>query len=268
MSRYFSVDESEIKEPMNEDFRLHVHNDYEIYLFLKGDTKYIVEENVYSLDPGDIIIIRKNLLHRAYHNSSAPYKRIVLNVDPEFFRQSGCGEYENEFINKSENSSDKIDSEIVHSSGIYDAFMRLKKYSEDFNSLESGIVSAIITEILYLINNVKSYSEADKTNPQLKEVIKYLNMHFTDEITLDELERKFFISKFHICHIFPKATGLTVHQYIMRKRFAYAGELIKLGKSLTESAALAGFNNYSSFYRAYIKEHGAAPRKIKGAVAK
>ncbi|MFA7637269.1 MAG: AraC family transcriptional regulator [Monoglobales bacterium] len=263
MKKYFSVAESEVEKPMNEDFRLHVHNDYEIYLFLKGDTKYIVEENVYSLDPGDIIIIRKNILHRAYHNSPAPYKRIVLNVDPEFFHQSGCAEYEKEFIYKSENSSDKIDSEIVHSSGIYDAFMRLKKYSEDFSRLESAIVKAIITEILYLINNVKSYSEADKSNPQLKELIKYLNLHFTEEITLDELEKKFFISKYHICHIFPKATGLTVHQYILRKRFAYAGELIKLGKSLAEAAALAGFNNYSSFYRAYIREYGTAPGKVK-----
>ena len=56
---------------------------------------------------------------------------------------------------------------------------------------------------------------------------------------------------------------MTVHQYITNKRFTYANELIKNGTNITEAAHNAGFNNYSSFYRAYKKQFGTSPNKKK-----
>ena len=78
---------------------------------------------------------------------------------------------------------------------------------------------------------------------------------------LDELERIFFISKYHLCHIFKQATGLTVHGYITDKRLTYAYELYGEGKNLSDAAALAGFSCYSAFYRAYTKKYGMPPKK-------
>ena len=97
------------------------------------------------------------------------------------------------------------------------------------------------------------------SNNQIKEIIEYLNDNFMDDITLEMLERKFFISKYHLCHIFPEATRLTVHQYMTKKRLAYAKELIKSGKTANFASDAAGFNNYSSFYRAYVSEYNTSP---------
>ena len=82
-------------------------------------------------------------------------------------------------------------------------------------------------------------------------------------ILLLGIEKKFFISKYHLCHIFPGATGLTVYQYITKKRLAYARELIKTGMTISASAEKAGFNNYSSFYRAYMSEYNTTPQTDK-----
>ncbi len=66
-------------------YQLHSHDEYEIYIFFEGDSKYVVEENTYTLKSGDIIIIRKHELHRVYHNSLAKYHRMVFMISPEFF---------------------------------------------------------------------------------------------------------------------------------------------------------------------------------------
>lgn len=262
MANDFYFGKGAIESPSNENFQLHIHQDYEILLFLEGDTKYIIEENVYTLEPGDVVVIRKNQMHRAFHNSPARYDRIVLNVPPEFFEKNGCREYEQQFINKVGSFGDKIDAETVKSSGLYDAFMRAQKYSEGFGkNVCAPVVRAIIIEILHILNNINSYSEADKTDGQLKEIIKYLNANFTQNITLSELEERFFISKYHLCHIFPKATGITVHQYITNKRMALAEDMIKEGRSVGESALVSGFNSYSSFYRAYVQKYGKPPKQ-------
>ena len=262
MNDEFLFAEGMVERPSNENFQLHIHQNYEILLFLEGDTKYIIEENTYTLEPGDVVVIRKNQMHRAYHNSPSKYDRIVLNVPPEFFEKNNCGEYEHQFINEVGSFGDKIDAETVKSSGLYDAFMRARKYSGGFKeNVHSPVIRAIIIEILHILNNINSYSEADKTDRQLKDIIKYLNDNFTQNITLNELEERFFISKYHLCHIVPEATGITVHQYITNKRMAFAEDLIKTGKPVGEVAIAAGFNNYSSFYRAYRQKYGKAPKK-------
>lgn len=263
MSELLALYGDEISHPTNEHFHLHIHENYEIYMFLEGDSKYVVEENVYSLEPYDVIIIRKSQLHRVYHNSSKKYSRIVLNISPDFFTQNNCKEYEEHFINLDSNIGNKIEAKTVKKSGLYDAFMRLKKYSDNYENTTSPIVNAIIVEILYIICNIKSFDESDISNSQLKEIISYINKNYTSAITLENLEKEFFISKYHLCHIFPKATGITIHQYITKKRLMLAKDLIKSGKSLVNAATLSGFKNYSSFYKAYIKEYGVAPTTEK-----
>ncbi len=261
MNPPFKFRESSIEHPSNEHFRLHFHDNHELYLFLEGDTKYIVEENVYSLAPMDLILIRKNQMHQAFHNSPSPYRRIVLRIFSEFFQENHCTEYETAFLNRIHHSGSKIDAETVRSSGVYDAFMRAKKYSHDFTELDTPIVRSIIVEILYLINHIQSYSTSDISDPRLKEIITYLNEHYTEAVTLDKLAQKFFLSKYHLCHIFSEGTGLTVHQYITNKRLTLTDELIKGGKTINAAAEVAGFNHYSSFYRAYKKKYGVSPKE-------
>lgn len=250
------------EQPSNTNFQLHVHDGYEIYLFLEGDSRFVIEESTYDLESGDIVIIRKNQLHRVYHNSSSRYNRIVLNISSDFFKD-GLEEYEEQFTNPDRFPGNRIDAKLVRTSGIYDAFMRIKKYSENFTKKYTMIVRSIVIEVLHLMNNAELFSEATVGDAQLRRIIEYINCNYTSDISLGDIEKKFFISKYHLCHIFPGATGLTVYQYITKKRLAYAKELIRTGMTIGDSAERAGFNNYSSFYRAYTNEFGVTPRGDK-----
>lgn len=265
MNNLYTIEEVTTEHPSNNyhTFQLHVHDNYEIYLFLEGDTKYIIEENDYSLSSGDLIIIRKNQLHRTFHNSPKFYKRIILNIEPDFFKQNNVEEYERIFTDIKTDVGSKINSDIVKSSGIYDAFMRIKEYSKNFTNVYNVITKSVIIEILHLINNVNLYSVSKISNDLLKEIIEYINENFTTNVTLDSLQKKFFISKYHLCRIFLKATGLTVHNYITKKRLANAKNLIKNGISVLDASEKSGFNSYTSFYRAFLSEYGFSPKNKK-----
>lgn len=242
-------------------FHLHFHDQYEVFLFLEGDAKYIVEEKTYSLEPGDIIIIRKHELHRVLHNSPTLYKRCILMISPEFFHNFNCPKYEAQFLTAPVGTDNKISAELVRSSGLYDAFLRYWKYAEDPEvSPDSPVLISLIVEILYLINKINGFSTSDLTPGPIKDIILYLNNRYSDDITLDMLAEKFFLSKHYLCRIFRKTTGLTIHEYICRKRLAKVRELHGEGKSLSEAAMTAGFHDYSCFYRAYVKEYGVSPQ--------
>ncbi len=262
MASHYSVSESYTPSPTNAHFALHNHNDYEILLFLEGDARYIVEDNAYTLEPGDLIVIRKHELHRIYHNSSSPYRRVVMMVSPEFFRENACTCYEAQFANASPGTGHKIPADLVRSVGLYDAFLRYRKYSGEYSlPWDTPVLTATVTEILYLVNQIRHFSSPDLSVEPIKSVILYLNNNYTSDITLDTLQEKFFISKYYLCREFHRATGLTVHAYISRKRLTKVRELRSRGMRIGDAALEAGFRDYSSFYRAFQKEYGVSPRE-------
>lgn len=257
----FRVGETIEESVSNDNFYLHEHNSYEILFFLEGDSKFVIEGKDYSLEPGDIVIIRSHEMHRVYHNSNTRYRRVILHVRPAFFTNHNCAEYEAQFLNSQAGIGNRIKSNLTQSSGLYNAFMRLKEYSGNYTLVDEPVVQSIIMEILYLINRIHRFSTPDVHGNQVEKIITYINKHYTEDIDLQMLEDNFFTSKHYLCRIFRKSTGLTIHDYIQRKRLTKVKELCSEGKSLSDAAMLSGFCDYSSFYRAHKKITGQSPKK-------
>ena len=246
-----------------EEFKFHTHENYEIFMFLQGDANYIVENKVYSLEPYDVIIIKKHELHCISFLKNSPYRRTYLNVWPSFFQEHNCQEYEEFFLNPSPAGYNKIPGKEVRSCGLYDAFKKYQKYSNNYQLINTPILNAIVTEILYLINHSNQFAIPNHSDTPVSGIILYLNEHYTENITLEILQEKFFLSKNYLCKSFKNTTGLTIFDYIRKKRLALVQDLMNENMSLTAASGIAGFNDYSSFYRAYTKEYGMPPRESK-----
>lgn len=258
---YYSISDYVTPDPTKIHVPMHGHDEHEILLFLEGDARYIVEGNTYPLEPGDIMVIRKHEMHCIEHNSATLYRRYIMMLSPDFFTQHNCTEYESHFLHVPAGKNNKLAAEMVHSSGLYDAFFKYKKYSEEYIlDRNSPILISTVIEILYLINKISGFSTTDFTNGPMKSVIHYLNNRYMDDLSLDQLAEHFYLSKHYLCRAFRKATGITIHEYICRKRLAKVRQLKVEGYTIGEAAAAAGFKDYSCFYRAYVKEYGSSPR--------
>jgi AraC-like DNA-binding protein len=103
---------------------------------------------------------------------------------------------------------------------------------------------------------------SEESNTVLR-VIEYVNSHLNEELSLDDIARDFFISKYHLCRIFHKQTGASIFTYYNTKRMALAQQMINSGESATAVALRLGFRDYSTFYRTFRKQTGHSPvRKI------
>ena len=81
-------------------------------------------------------------------------------------------------------------------------------------------------------------------------ILQYIEDHLEEELTLDYLI-VFYVGKFHIAHIFKENLGISVHQYILKKRLAMCRDAILGSTSITEAYLLYGFKDYSAFFRAF-----------------
>ncbi|MGL6108299.1 helix-turn-helix transcriptional regulator [Romboutsia sp.] len=96
----------------------------------------------------------------------------------------------------------------------------------------------------------------------------FINSHLTENITLDRLEKEFFVSKFHISREFKKHTGLTVHNYITKAKLNLCKKLIEEGKSISGICQICSLGGYNNLFRVFKKEFGITPKEYYNEVKK
>ena len=255
---------------------LHHHDFYEVYLFLSGKVNYLVENRTYPLTPGDILLISPLELHQPHFEmSDENYDRIVLWVnEATLYRLSKpnisllhCFP-----ISGTPQSIQTQGNNLFHLNStdlicLLDLFQQFDKELNISNHFSPLILEALLTEILCKINlftndKADNLCSIPRMSEQVADTVDYINEHLSEPLTLDLLSKKCFISKQHLLRCFKEAMGLSVHQYIQKKRLLLAHQLIQNSHSPKEAAILCGYSDYSVFYRAYKKEYQKSPSKI------
>jgi len=256
MIKNYEIDFCTYTHPKEVDFSQHFHSHAEIFIFLEGDSSYEVEAASYNLEPYDILIIPENKLHGIRHHSNKKYSRLVIWIEEDFFKNMECPEYLNIFKKK---NGIKIPGFIVEVSGLREVLSNLKSYSNNYNDCYKKITEACLIQFLHLLNEIDDRTMPTVRNNNIQNIISYINREFTNEISLDTLSEKFFISKYHLCREFKKLTGHTIHEYINIRKFQKVKELCEQGINISTACISAGFNSYSSFYRYYRKRFSDSP---------
>ena len=250
---------SRTESPKQEEFSMHTHNTYEILCFLSGDADYSVEGNRYSLQHGDIMLMRKSEAHHLILRSSARYDRAIINfeipniaeLDPENrllapFNDRPLGKFNHYSASLfPDNQWQYLINKLSDCSTPHQKLCYLLPLLSD------------LCECFDVVRASRSQSEKDRA----ASVIKYINRNLSSDLSLGGLAEQFYLSKTHLNRIFKQSTGSTVWDYILVKRLFLARELIHAGEQPTKVYMQCGFKDYTTFYRAYRQKFGLSPRK-------
>lgn len=244
------------EHPSPTEFLRHCHNMYEIIYIKRGSGTFYVEGSKYSIYPGCLLVFRPREFHCINISSKTPYERLVVHFDKSIVFENP--ELLLDIFHNRDLGVNNIYPDIKKNIPL--TFERISLCTELDEPERSIMVKLILNELLVVLHNEFSVYPGRETGEKLiTRIVNYINQNISAQFRLEELADRFFISKYHLGHMFKKHTGLPIMEYIIRKRVVMAQQLISEGCKASTAATISGFNDYSAFYRAYTKYIGTKP---------
>lgn len=252
----------------------HAHNYYEFYFFLEGDVSMQIDDKRYPLSSGDIVLIPPHILHSpVIHSVKLPYRRFVFWISQEYCNHltSISPDYVYLMQYALTNHDYIFHNDRIAFHSIQSKILRLieEMQSDRFGrSVQIPLcVDDLILHLNRLIHEQKNPTRSRGGQSLYQNVCTFIEEHLDEDLSLERIASEYFVSKYHISHVFKDNFGLSIHQYITKKRLARCREAIIGGMNITEAYQTFGFGDYSSFFRAFKKEYGCSPKECQETTA-
>ncbi|MGE4353376.1 MAG: AraC family transcriptional regulator [Oscillospiraceae bacterium] len=243
---------------------LHYHDYYEFVIYLGAvPVMYHVSGQDYTISFGDVIVCDLFDEHMLLCAQNDQHRRFSVGISPNFVLSCSAGT-DNllQIFNRNSKSYP-----IMHIGSF-----EMHKYLDLIEVLQSRTLKhgqiiyekAILHQFLALLyedffhtnNGIMISTRKDSL---VRELIDYINLHLSEELSLEALSNATNYNAAYLCRIFKDITNNTLSRYITEKRINTAILMMGDGRSLSEISLEVGFRNYSSFYKAFKKITGIGP---------
>lgn len=245
--------------------KLHWHDFYELELVVNGSGVHIINGNEYEWKAGEVHLIRLNDYHEIKLNGTATVHLIQLQ---------SCG-MPNGILKLIRMVPSDVDL-ITYLSPKNFAYMNMlcamleeQSARGESNELLIGYIIRTIFHLFFDAFNAEGHvnipdDDEAEDNDQISKIVFFINENFMEDIKLEDIAAKFFISKSHLCSFFKKNMGITVLNYIKTTRLEYAAKLATTTdiKSI-EICAACGYGSVSNFLRDFRKRYGVSPMEMR-----
>ena len=220
----FQISEVELNQANSRPGTWHWHSYFEITWVLEGKGNYFVNGQEYTMEKDDIIIFN-NVEPHGWKLLGGNMKLLVMIFSPEFVAEKISlfdAEYLKPFVERGSNFKNRV-----------------------------GHEETVNTEIL---------KEKKNAMKRLEQAFTYINDHYCEKITLEEVAASVYMSSNYFSSYFRRVANISFSDYVTRLRVNRAREMLREnGANVTEIAMECGFNNISNFYRLYKKHMGKTP---------
>lgn len=259
-----------IKDKVNKEFDFHYHDFNKIIIFLSGKVTYLIEGKAYYLKPWDILLVNNHDLHKPIIDISEPYERIIIWINLKFLEAHNydkcdlqtCFNLVNEKRINLIRLSNDAENQLRYLISMLEASLKSVEFGSKLLSKTIFIQLIIYLNRLYIGENYLKDSKALKYDPQIDNILKFINENLNKKLSIEELAQKFYLSRYYLMHKFKEETGYTIHSYINQKKLMLAAEKIREGQEINKVVYECGFTDYSAFLRAFKKMFKKSPRNL------
>lgn len=248
----------------------HMHDDYEIFYLIEGERKYFINDTIYKISSGNLILIDMNEIHKTDDFSDYCHERIVLNFTSTLLSQFFSTINKLNLFSCFKSKHRVLPLSFKYKNNIEAILNKLLEINDSKNPSKDFYIKILICELLIIINDfigdfkLKDYNSTQAINPKVSQVIRYINENFYQTITLSSVAKEFYISPFYLSKLFKQTTNFTFVEYLNSIRIRNSKELLKnTTYKIIDIAEKVGFSNNTHFTRVFKIIVGMSPMKFR-----
>lgn len=132
------------------------------------------------------------------------------------------------------------------------------------NAYRNACFIKILLDVYALQEEQQKETIGSESKSHAEQIRAYLDLHYLSPITLSDLEKAFFTSRYQLCRLFREQAQMTIFDYLRKRRIEHAAQLlVSTDLSTTGICFESGFANVQSFYTAFRRQMGKTPMKYR-----
>lgn len=228
----------------------HYHTSYELMFVLQGDVDVVVQHRTsIRLDPGVLVVFKPGEFHRLQVHTGAMYERVILR-----FSDTELSERLKEKLKTTDTFY------YIPGTKLVEEILRLEQLNDIFS--QDAISEVFIHQlhiILNLLTETASGSRNYEVNEDLEKVLQFIDLHIPEIQSIYDITANVNMSRSKIQKLMSEQLNSSIMGYVRTKKCLLAKERMKRGIPATTVYKECGFQDYSTFYRAYRKTFGTSP---------
>lgn len=242
----------------------HFHSTYEIYYLMSGQRNFFIRDRTITMNEGDVVIIAPNIVHRTTNAAQPKHERLIINIHEQYFSPDSSHK---------EALRPLLERDYLIVNGSLQCQLAIEPLSraiiQEMKEQESGFelfaqklaVQLLIVCCRYFKQNaMELLASPSPMHERISEIVRYINEHYTEELSLHLLADKFYISPYYLSRYFKKATGFTYVEYVNSVRIKEAKKLLEHSSmKVNLIARKVGFGSVTHFGRVFKEVTGNAP---------
>lgn len=232
----------------------HYHNFFEIYYIESGNCSYFINDIMHQLQPGDVVLIPEGVIHNTFYKD-VRYSRMLINCSRRFIPNAVMPYLPSMlYLYRNPEVTDTI----------YSIFKSIEAEFRKNDALSQESLGCYTHMLFFtMARHPNTYDNRKKSNRHTTDAIRYMQQNFAEDLTLPDVAQRFFISPEHLSRMLKKKTGFGFSQYLNLLRLQQAETLLQQADrlSISQIAALCGFNDSNYFSVKFKKQYGISPKK-------
>ncbi len=246
---------------------VHSHSFWEIvYCQSNCGAEYFLGTTCFQLQRGDIVLIPPGASHASLRrkDSVEPYRGYVLWIHGDFIdRLRGAFS----FLSKGQSKGVMLRTSGTVWECLGSVFQTIvgevERHESGWEAVVIGNTIALMTQLTRATADLAAFPGTIEKPELLEQILAYIEGYLSEKITLEDVANRFWVSPSTVAHLFTRKMGISFYKYVMQRRLTEAKNLIMENMRIEKVCAKVGFNDYSSFYRAFRKEFGMSPQQFR-----
>lgn len=245
-------------EGIMQKFPNHFH-DYYVIGFIEEGKRYLVcSSEEYTLNSGDIIIFNPKDPHACKQIDGSKLDYRCINIESEIMQ-----EYVREITGHA--YLPRFSTHVVCQSELVSSLHELHQIilEEQSDFCKEEMLLLLLEQLLKDYAAVDLPEAGQDVTLEIRQLCEYMDTHYTENISLNELSALSGISKYHLLRLFTRQKGITPYRYLETIRINHAKRLLEQGLMPIEVAAQTGFSDQSHFTNFFKKLIGLTPKQYR-----